>query len=264
MWRRLRNTHVLQHVRANGDSTISWRWYTCGGYTAKVGMRARETHRVVPNVGGLRAWPIDTCSNKDAGKRETETPTPCVTKQAERSDRTGQDRTGQDRAGQGRTGQDRTGQDRTGQDRTGQDRTHQCLLVLLVRLLFLTSSRASWPLIWSTATAQPSRGFEQSWHRATGCEWRKRKAKGQPVIPFLHRFFPPWMDPRFLTVYRQQLRNPISAFSVHSSFWSDFPYQIFDNHHSLLVQRQCFRPGHPRQKLNSESVRAFRFWQGGQ
>ena len=49
----------------------------------------------------------------------------CVTKQAERSDRTGQDRTGRDGTGQDRTGQDRTGQDRTGQDRTGQDRTGQ-------------------------------------------------------------------------------------------------------------------------------------------
>ena len=45
---------------------------------AKVGTRARETHRVVPNVGGLRAWPIDTCSNKDAGRSERKTPTPCV------------------------------------------------------------------------------------------------------------------------------------------------------------------------------------------
>ena len=26
-------------------------------------------------VGGLQAWPIDLCSNKDAGKREHETPT---------------------------------------------------------------------------------------------------------------------------------------------------------------------------------------------
>ena len=28
-------------------------------------------------VGGLQAWPIDLCSNKDAGKRERETPTLC-------------------------------------------------------------------------------------------------------------------------------------------------------------------------------------------
>ena len=45
MWRRLRNTHVL-HVRANGDSPVSWRWHTCGGCTANVGTRARDTHEV--------------------------------------------------------------------------------------------------------------------------------------------------------------------------------------------------------------------------
>ena len=28
-------------------------------------------------VGGSRAWSIDMCSNKDAGKGERETPTPC-------------------------------------------------------------------------------------------------------------------------------------------------------------------------------------------
>ena len=35
--------------------------------------------RVVLCVGGLRAWPIDRCSNKDAGKRERETLTLCAT-----------------------------------------------------------------------------------------------------------------------------------------------------------------------------------------
>ena len=40
----------------------------------------------------------------------------------------------------------------------------------------------------------------------------------QPIIPLLHGVFPSWMDPRFLTVCRQQLSNPPSAFSVHSSF----------------------------------------------
>ena len=33
------------------------------------------TQSVVLCVGGLRARPIDTCSNKDVGKRERETPT---------------------------------------------------------------------------------------------------------------------------------------------------------------------------------------------
>ena len=32
-------------------------------------------HRVRFSVDGLRAWPIDDCSNKDAGKRDRETPT---------------------------------------------------------------------------------------------------------------------------------------------------------------------------------------------
>ena len=48
---------------------------------------AREhggTHGVVPNVGGLRAWPIDRCSNKDAGRSECETLTPCAGEQAPR------------------------------------------------------------------------------------------------------------------------------------------------------------------------------------
>ena len=43
-------------------------------------MRARTAQCcVVPPVGGLQAWPIDRCSNKDAGQRERETPTPCAT-----------------------------------------------------------------------------------------------------------------------------------------------------------------------------------------
>ena len=35
------------------------------------------TPRVVPNVGGLRAWPIDRCSDKDTGRSQRTTPTPC-------------------------------------------------------------------------------------------------------------------------------------------------------------------------------------------
>ena len=31
---------------------------------------------VVNGVGGLRAWPTDKCSNKDAGENERKTPTP--------------------------------------------------------------------------------------------------------------------------------------------------------------------------------------------
>ena len=67
-----------------------WRRLTCGGYTAKVGMRARGRLRVVPNVG-LRAWPMDVCSNRDAGKSESKTPTPCECEQARRQIKIRQD-----------------------------------------------------------------------------------------------------------------------------------------------------------------------------
>ena len=53
-------------------------------------MRARETHRVVPNVL-LRAWPMDMCSNRDAGKSESKTPTPCECEQARREIKIRQD-----------------------------------------------------------------------------------------------------------------------------------------------------------------------------
>ena len=56
----------------------------CGGCTAKVGIRARDTHRVVSNVGGLRAWPIDRCSDKDAGRSQRKPPTLLGNKQAKR------------------------------------------------------------------------------------------------------------------------------------------------------------------------------------
>ena len=62
----------------------------------------------------------------------------------------------------------------------------------------------------------------------------------QPSVPFLHSIFPSCVNPRGLKVCRQQFRNPPSAFSVHSSFWSDFPYQIFLNHHSLLLLHLFF------------------------
>ena len=39
-WRRPRNEHVQVHVRANGVSTVSWRWPTCCGDKAK---RGRES-----------------------------------------------------------------------------------------------------------------------------------------------------------------------------------------------------------------------------
>ena len=49
---------------------------TCGGRTAKVGVRARTTLCVVHCVGVLRAWPTDKCSNEDVGENERETPAP--------------------------------------------------------------------------------------------------------------------------------------------------------------------------------------------
>ena len=71
MWKRFRNTHVLVNVRANGDSPVSLMMTQSGPESTK------NTQSVVLCVGGLRSWPIDTCSNKDAGKRECKTPTPC-------------------------------------------------------------------------------------------------------------------------------------------------------------------------------------------
>ena len=39
------------------------------------------TRGVVQCVGGLRPWPIDMCSNNDAGRSQSETPTPCECEQ---------------------------------------------------------------------------------------------------------------------------------------------------------------------------------------
>ena len=83
MWRRLRNTHVLLHVRANGDSVslavTHMRWLH-----GQSGHESTDYARsVVQSVGGLRAWPIETCSNKDVGKSEKKTPTPCGREQAD-------------------------------------------------------------------------------------------------------------------------------------------------------------------------------------
>ena len=45
-----------------------WRWHTCGGNTAKVGMISTDsTLGVVPYVGGLQACPIDKCSKQGRG-----------------------------------------------------------------------------------------------------------------------------------------------------------------------------------------------------
>ena len=128
-WRCFSNVNVLLHVRAYGDSPVSlamthMRWLHGQSGHESTGY----TRSVVQCVGGLRAWPIDSCSNKDVGRSERKTPTPCVRTNrlnaATRQDRTGQDRTGQDRTGQDKTGQDRTRQDKTRQDKTRQDYIH--------------------------------------------------------------------------------------------------------------------------------------------
>ena len=88
MWRRLRNVHVLLHVRAYGDCPVSlamthMRWFHGRSGHESTG----HTRSVVQCVGGLRAWPIDVCSNKDAGRSQSETPTPCECEQARRQSR---------------------------------------------------------------------------------------------------------------------------------------------------------------------------------
>ena len=84
MWRRLRNAHVLLHVLANGDSPVSLAMTHMQWAHGQSGHESTDdTLSVVPLVGGWEAWPIDRCSNKDVGRRERETLTPCVrTKQA--------------------------------------------------------------------------------------------------------------------------------------------------------------------------------------
>ena len=76
-WTRLRSVHVLLHVRADGDSQVSlamtpMRWLH--------GQREHDSTNLTLLCGPMcrwRAWPIDTCSNKDVGKSERKTPTPC-------------------------------------------------------------------------------------------------------------------------------------------------------------------------------------------
>ena len=84
-WRRLRNVHVLLHVRAYGDCPVSVamthvRWLHGESGHESTGY----TRGVVHCVGGLRAWPIDKCPNKDAGRRQSETPTPCACEKVQR------------------------------------------------------------------------------------------------------------------------------------------------------------------------------------
>ena len=76
MWRRLRNVHVLLHVRVYGDCSVSVAMTHVWWLHGESGMRARDTHEVLS-----RAWPTDMCSNKDAGRSQSETPTPCACEQ---------------------------------------------------------------------------------------------------------------------------------------------------------------------------------------
>ena len=70
--------HVLLHVRANGDSPVSRRRHACGGNTGEGGMRARTAHSVWSLMSvGCKSGP-SIARNKDAGKSQRKTPTPCV------------------------------------------------------------------------------------------------------------------------------------------------------------------------------------------
>ena len=71
-----------------------------------------HTQSVVHCVGGWKTWPIDMCSNKDAGRSERETRTPCVKQAANRSKDMDKDRT---------THYNKCITDRTRHDTTGQD-----------------------------------------------------------------------------------------------------------------------------------------------
>ena len=57
--------------RPGPSAVMQW----CRGHTGKVGMRALFG-------GGWYTWPTDSCSNKDAGRRDCKTPTPCNELQA--------------------------------------------------------------------------------------------------------------------------------------------------------------------------------------
>ena len=77
MWRRLGIVNVLLHVRAYGDCPVSLAMTHIRWLHSQSGRQGTDhTMCVVNRVGGLRAWPTDKCSNKDAGENERETPTP--------------------------------------------------------------------------------------------------------------------------------------------------------------------------------------------
>ena len=112
MLRRLRNTHVLLHARAqsHGDDTrvvvARPKWAREHGLHTECGPLCRS-------MDGL----IDVCSNEDEERSERKTPTPCVETNRQKSE--AKTKTEQHTTRHAAwTGQDRTGQDRTGQDRT--------------------------------------------------------------------------------------------------------------------------------------------------
>ena len=67
----LENIHVLLHVRANGDGPVSLAMTHMRWLHGQSGHESTDsTLSVVLCVGGLQAWPINGCSNKDAGKSD--------------------------------------------------------------------------------------------------------------------------------------------------------------------------------------------------
>ena len=83
MWRRLRNTHVLLRVRAFGDSPVSLAMTHMRWSSGQSGHESTDyTRNVVHCVDGLRAYPIDRCSDKDASENEQDAHTEERTKAA--------------------------------------------------------------------------------------------------------------------------------------------------------------------------------------
>ena len=77
MLRRLRNAHVLLHVRAYGDCPVSLAMTHMRWAHGQGGTRERDTHLVwfLMSVG-CKPGPSKSARNKDAGKRERKTPAP--------------------------------------------------------------------------------------------------------------------------------------------------------------------------------------------
>ena len=69
MRKRLEHVSVL-HVRAYGDSPVSLAMTHMRWLSSQRGHESTDcTLSVVPYVGGLRAWPIDKCSERERGQK---------------------------------------------------------------------------------------------------------------------------------------------------------------------------------------------------